>query len=102
MENMSLAPHLAMNARAGWKFGSQTLLDSMQHDGLPCAREQTAMGNLDAYIAGKYNISRQDQDACALVSHQRAVAARTAGKFESEIVPVPIRLGKTDFEVIAD
>jgi acetyl-CoA C-acetyltransferase len=102
MESMSLAPHLAMKARAGWKFGSQTLLDSMQHDGLTCAREQTAMGNLADYVAGKHNISRQDQDAFALASHQRAVAARNAGKFESEIVPVPLRMGKTDLEVIAD
>lgn len=102
MESMSLSPHLAMKARAGWKFGPQTLLDSMQHDGLTCAREQTAMGNLADYIASKHNINRQDQDAFALASHQRAVTARNAGKFDSEIVPVPVRIGKTDLEVIAD
>ena len=102
MENMSLAPHLAMKARGGWKFGSQTLLDSMQSDGLTCAREQTAMGDLADYTASKYNISRQDQDTFALASHLRAVAARAANRFDQEIAPVPIRAGKYDLEVIAD
>jgi acetyl-CoA C-acetyltransferase len=102
MENMSLAPHLAMKARAGWKFGSQTLLDSMQHDGLTCSREQTAMGNLADYIAGKYHISRQDQDSFALASHQRATAAKSSGKFDGEIVPVTVRAGKGDIEVVSD
>ena len=102
MENMSLAPHLAMKARAGWKFGSQTLLDSMQSDGLTCAYEHTSMGNLADYIADKHHISRTDQDAFALASHQRAIAASSAGKFDSEIIPVPLRVGKHDMEVIAD
>ena len=102
MENMSLAPHLAMKARGGWKFGSQTLLDSMQSDGLTCAREQTAMGDLADYTASKYNISRQDQDTFALASHLRAVAARAANRFDQEIAPVPIRAGKYDLEAIAD
>src|SRR5688572_29669567 len=46
MESMSLAPHLALGVRSGWKFGPQTLLDHMQFDGLTCAHVQTAMGNL--------------------------------------------------------
>jgi acetyl-CoA C-acetyltransferase len=102
MENMSLAPHLAMKSRGGWKFGPQMLLDSMQHDGLTCAHEQTAMGNLADYIADKHRISREDQDQFALASHQRAVAARASGQFASEIVPVLIRSGKTELEVITD
>jgi acetyl-CoA C-acetyltransferase len=102
MESMSLAPHLAMKARAGWKFGPQTLLDSMQYDGLTCAYEQTAMGNLADYIAEKHHISRQDQDAFALASHQRAIAARNLRELDSEIVPIQIRIGKHDIEVIAD
>lgn len=102
MESMSLAPHLAMKARAGWKFGPQTLLDCMQSDGLTCAREHTAMGNLADYIADKHHISREDQDEFSLASHQRAIAARAAGKFESEIVPVTIRVGKNDVEFRSD
>src|SRR5205809_2056290 len=46
MENMSLAPHLIMGARAGWKYGHQTVLDSMLHDGLWCASENKGMGAL--------------------------------------------------------
>ena len=102
MESMSLAPHLAMKARSGWKFGPQTLLDSMQYDGLTCAYEHTAMGNLADYIAGKHHISREDQDQFALLSHQRANASRSDGKFDSEIVPIQIRVGKQDIEVAAD
>ena len=102
MESMSLAPHLAMKARAGWKSGPQTLLDCMQSDGLTCAREHTAMGNLADYIADKHHISREDQDEFSLASHQRAIAARTAGTFESEIVPVTIRVGKNDVEFRSD
>jgi acetyl-CoA C-acetyltransferase len=102
MESMSLAPHLAMKARAGWKFGPQTLLDSMQSDGLTCVHEQTAMGNLADYTAEKFKISREDQDAFALASHQRAVAARSAGKFGREIVPVTVRIGKTETQITVD
>src|SRR5947207_6390625 len=69
MENMSLAPHLLMGARSGWKFGHQTVLDSMQHDGLWCTHENQGMGALADYIAAKCNISRQDQDAFAVESH---------------------------------
>ncbi|MGI8981026.1 MAG: acetyl-CoA C-acyltransferase [Pirellulaceae bacterium] len=102
MENMSLAPHLAMKSRGGWKFGSQTLLDSMQHDGLTCAHERTAMGNLADYIADKHRITREEQDSFALTSHQRAAVAKSSGKFDGEIVPVPFRVGKNDLEVISD
>lgn len=102
MESMSLSPHLAMKARAGWKFGSQTLLDSMQHDGLTCAHEKTAMGNLADYIAEKHHVSREDQDAFALASHQRAITARNAGKFSREIVPVTVCQGKSEVEIRAD
>src|SRR4051812_33353474 len=55
MENMSLAPHLIMSVRAGWKYGNQTVLDSMQHDGLWCAWENTGMGALADYTAAKCN-----------------------------------------------
>lgn len=102
MESMSLAPHLAMKARSGWKFGPQTLLDSMQYDGLTCAYEQTGMGNLADYIADKHHISREDQDEFSLISHQRANASRSYGKFDSEIVPIQIRVGKQDIEIAAD
>jgi acetyl-CoA C-acetyltransferase len=94
MENMSLAPHLLAGSRAGWKFGHQQILDSMLHDGLWCARENQGMGALADYIAAKHGVSREDQDTFAVESHRQAVAARDAGKFAREIVPVAIRSGK--------
>jgi acetyl-CoA C-acetyltransferase len=94
MENMSLAPHLAMGARSGWKFGPQTLLDSMQHDGLWCSTEDRAMGFLADCTALTYGVSRDAQDAFAVESHRRAIAAREAGKFSREIVPVRVTSGK--------
>src|SRR5204863_7332151 len=80
VENMSLAPHLIMGARAGWKFGPQTVLDSMLHDGLWCASEDKGMGALADYTAAKFQVSREDQDAFAAESHRRAIAARDSGK----------------------
>lgn len=102
MESMSRAPHLAVGARSGWKFGPQALLDSLLYDGLTCSREKTAMGNLADYIADKHHIRREDQDDFALASHKRALAARNGGKFEKEIVPVPVRQGKTEIDIYLD
>jgi acetyl-CoA C-acetyltransferase len=102
MESMSLAPHLVAGARFGWKFGPQTVLDHMQYDGLTCAREQTAMGNLADGTAKKSNVSRQAQDEFALASHQRAVAAIEAGKFQSQIVPLTVRAGKAEATIDQD
>jgi acetyl-CoA C-acetyltransferase len=94
MENMSLAPHLLMGVRGGWKFGNQQAVDSMQHDGLWCAAENQPMGALAEYTASQYDVSRQAQDEFAVESHRRAIAARDAGKFQAEIVSVPIPAGK--------
>jgi acetyl-CoA C-acetyltransferase len=102
MENMSLAPHLLVGARAGWKYGHQTALDSMLHDGLWCACENKGMGSLADYTAAKSNVSREDQDAFAVESHRRAVAAREAGKFRREIVPVSVKTGKMEMVVEHD
>jgi len=96
MENMSLAPHLLMGTRAGWKYGNQTALDSMLHDGLWCAVENKGMGSLADYTATKCNVSRADQDAFAVESHRRAAAAREAGKFRREIVPIVVKSGKAE------
>src|SRR5262245_3653299 len=78
MENMSLAPHLLVGARGGWKFGNQQTLDSMLHDGLWCARENQGMGSLSDHTATKCGVSREDQDAFALESHRRAASAAEA------------------------
>lgn len=94
MENMSLAPHLLVGVRSGWRFGNQQSLDSMQHDGLWCAAEQQPMGALAEYTASQCGISRQAQDEFAVESHRRSVAAQAAGKFHAEIVPVSVQAGK--------
>ncbi len=97
MESMSRAPFLLTWARAGWKFGRQTVLDSLEHDGLWCAFEDVAMGCEADYIAEVRHVSREDQDAWAAESHRRALAAQQAGWFDAEIVPVsvPGRKGPT-------
>jgi acetyl-CoA C-acetyltransferase len=100
MENMSLAPHLLIGGRTGWKFGHQTVLDSILHDGLWCAHENQGMGALADDTAARCGVSRADQDAFALESHRRAVAAAEAGKFADEIVAVRVRMGKA--EVVVD
>jgi len=102
MESMSLAPHLLMGSRAGWKFGHQQVLDSMQHDGLWCAHENQGMVALADYIAAKCGISREDQDSFAVESHRRAVAAREAGAFATEIAPVIVKAGKSETRVEHD
>lgn len=102
MENMSLAPHLIMGARAGWKYGNQAVVDSMLHDGLWCACEDKGMVSLADYTAARCKVNREDQDAFAVESHRRAVAAREAGKFKSEIIPVRVKAGKTETVVEHD
>jgi acetyl-CoA C-acetyltransferase len=88
MESMSRAPHLLPHSRTGFRFGTQSLLDSMLHDGLWCATEQVAMGDLAERTARQYQVSRADQDAFAAESHRRAVQSAERGEFDREIVPV--------------
>lgn len=97
MESMSRAPHLLMGVRQGWKFGPQTALDSMLHDGLWCACEDAAMGTAADYIAASRGVGREEQDAFAIESHRRAAAAQAEGRFNSELlaVRVPGRKGET-------
>lgn len=102
MENMSLAPHLMMGARAGWKLGNQTVLDSMIHDGLWCACENKGMGVLADYTAAKHRISRGDQDAFSVESHARAIAAREGHMFDAEIVPIKVKGNKGEILVEHD
>ena len=88
IESMSRAPHLLSGARSGLKLGDQTLVDSMLSDGLWCPFEKWPMGAAADHIARKFGISRADQDAYAVESHRRAVAAMDSGHFAGEIVPV--------------
>ena len=102
MESMSGAPHYLFNYRGGIKAGNQTVVDGMIHDGLWDSFGNNHMGEYAEYTATKAGVSREDQDAFALASHQKAVAAQAAGKFTAEIVPVEIAGRKGTVTVAAD
>jgi len=89
-ESMSNAPYYVFGIRAGVKFGNQKLVDGVIHDGLWCSFGDCHMGEYAEYTAQKAQVSRADQDAFALASHQKAVAAMTECRFKDEIVPVEI------------
>ncbi|MBM3461975.1 MAG: acetyl-CoA C-acetyltransferase [Armatimonadetes bacterium] len=99
MENMSRTPYLMTEARTGYRLGHGKLIDSMVHDGLWCAHHDFHMGESGELVAERYGLSREAQDQYALESHKKAVAAQQAGKFDREIVPVPVP-GKKKGETI--
>jgi acetyl-CoA C-acetyltransferase len=94
MESMNGAPYLLPRARFGYRLGDGTLVDATVHDGLTCAIEGCHMGTHAERVAISNQVSREDQDAFALRSHQRAVAAIDEGRFEAEIAPVTVRDAK--------
>jgi acetyl-CoA C-acetyltransferase len=100
-ENMSLAPHVLPNSRDGQRMGDWKLVDSMITDGLWDVYNQYHMGITAENVAKKHSISRETQDAFALASQQKAVAAQDAGKFKDEIVPFSIPQKKGDPVVFA-
>jgi acetyl-CoA C-acetyltransferase len=94
MESMNQAPFLLPNARFGYRLGNGTLVDSTVQDGLWCSIEDCHMGTHAERVAISDRVSRVDQDAFALQSHQRAIAATDAGRFEAEMAPVTVRDAK--------
>lgn len=96
MESMSQAPHLLWGAREGIKFGDMKLKDSMILDGLWCAFDDYHMGMTGEVVAEKFGATREEQDAYALSSHQKAVHAIDKGYLKEEIVPVEIPQKKGD------
>lgn len=95
MENMSMIPHYTY-LRNGYKFGSATMLDGMQKDGLTDAYDNNAMGVCGDLCAAKYEITREAQDNFAIQSYERSAKAWDAGKFDNEIVPVAVPQRKGD------
>ena len=89
MENMSAIPHY-QHARNGTKFGSITIEDGLQKDGLVDAYDKVAMGVCADACAVEYDFSREDQDHYAIQSYRRSAKAWKEGKFTDEIVPVSI------------
>ncbi len=89
-ESMSRAPHLISGRLGELKFGNAQLTDALLHDGLWDPFENWNMGSAAEFIAEEYEVTREAMDRLALESHQKAVAAREAGKFNAEITPVEV------------
>jgi acetyl-CoA C-acetyltransferase len=94
MENMTLAPYLLPKARFGYRLGDGTIHDAAIHDGLWCAIDDCHMGTHAERVAAARHVSRADQDAFALASHRKAIAAIDEGRFEQEITAVTTRDAK--------
>ena len=101
MESMSNTPYLLKKAREGYRMGNAKLIDAMIQDGLWDAFEDYHMGNTAEVVAEKYRVTRQEQDEYALNSHRKATAAMESGRFESQIVPVPIPRKKGDVVLVS-
>jgi acetyl-CoA C-acetyltransferase len=96
MENMSNVPYYNGQLRWGNKYGHITLVDGLAKDGLTDAYDGKAMGNAAELCAATCGISREEQDAFAIVSYRRSQAAWAAGQFADEVIPVPIPQRKGD------
>ncbi len=90
MESMTNAPYLLPGARAGYRAGDKSVVDSMMYDGLFCAFDACAMGAGTEKYAASAGLAREPQDALSAQSHDRAAAAQKAGIFADEIVPVAV------------
>ena len=102
MESMSNAPYLLRGHREGVKFGDRSLVDGLIHDGLWCAFGTCHMGGHAEYTAHKAGVSREDQDAFALGSHEKAIRAIDGGEFSEEVVPVHIETRRGTVTIESD
>ncbi len=100
-ESMSLAPHVA-HLRSGRKMGNLEFIDSMIRDGLWDAFNGYHMGVTAENVARDWQVSRDQQDAFAVASQNKAEAAQKSGKFQDEIVPVTVRQRRQDVVVDSD
>ncbi|SHE29368.1 acetyl-CoA acetyltransferase [Desulfacinum infernum DSM 9756] len=96
MENMSMAPYFLDKARFGYRMGHGQLKDHMIHDGLWDIVNDFHMGISNELCSERYGVSREDQDRYAAESYRRALEAIATGKFQDEIVPVPVPQRKGD------
>lgn len=102
MENMSLAPFLLPNYRAGQLMGDSVVVDSITHDGLLCPFNKTMMGSCAEKTAAKYEVTREDQDNYCTSSYNRAVEAWKRGFFNSEVIEVSFQSKKGTIVVKED
>ena len=101
-ESMTNAPYLLPQARDGMRMGNKEVVDSMMFDGLWDPYNKMPMGACAESCAVQYNFSREEQDAFAKESYEKALQAIAAGVFDAQIVPVPVTAGKTTVEVRVD
>lgn len=102
MESMSNAPFYVPRARFGYKYGSGTLVDGLEKDGLTDAYDDIAMGFYADQTARKYGFSRETQDNYAIDSYKRAAEATENGYFDDEIIPVEVQTKKGTILVSED
>ena len=100
-ENMSQIPYAMLGARDGLRLGDGKITDLLVHDGLWDIYNNFHMGMTAEWVAETYDVSREDQDAYAARSHQRALDAWEAGKFDREVVPVEVPQRKGDPVIVA-
>ncbi len=100
-ESMSLAPHAAY-LRSGQKMGDMKFVDTMLKDGLMDAFQGYHMGTTAENVAGKWQLTREEQDRFATASQNKAEAAQKEGRFKDEIVPVTVKTRKGDVVVDQD
>ena len=94
MENMSMAPYALKQARFGYRMGNNTMVDTMVNDALWDAFNDYHMGITAENVCEKYGITREELDAFAAKSQQKAAAAVESGAFKDEIVPVEVKKKK--------
>lgn len=102
MENMNQGPYLLPQARFGYRLGNAEMQDATVYDGLRDPFEKQHVALAAEWLAESYEVSRHDQDAFALESHRRAAAAADSGRFQAEIVPVPVQEKRQIVQVATD
>ena len=100
MESMTNAPYLLPGARAGYRAGDKTVVDSMMYDGLFCAFDACAMGAGTEKYAASAGLAREPQDELAALSHERAATAHKEGRFDDEMISLEIPQRKGDPVVV--
>ena len=100
-ENMSQIPYALMKARDGLRLGDGKVTDLLVHDGLWDIYNNYHMGMTAEWVVDTYKVTREEQDAFAARSHQRALDAWEAGRFDREVVPVEVPQRKGDPVVVA-
>lgn len=102
MESMTQGPYLQPGARSGYRYGDAKLIDATAHDALFCAFDRRGMGNSTDFYSKQANITREEQDEIAALSHDRATQARKNGLFDDEVVPVEVPQRKGDPLLVTD